>query len=331
MFQSLTYARYLQVHNLYRLKFLIARDASDQIVGRLWLSCGSPIPEQLLIKPLDRLLAFSLRGFMLYRWIGGPHIEDAEHYADILEAVVHKVDQLAQREAFLVDRVSLPFYGDEDRRDIEESVFSRYGFSKARLATIVVDLFPDLDILWHKLKNESRYKVRRAERQGVQISEVEDMEGLYQFYSIYRETCRRAGVVTANFRCMKLLWECFRPMNAIRVFISHWQNHPISGQIVIFHKDIMHLHYVSHSDFSKKHKIYGNDLMQWHLIRWGREHGYRLLDYGGYAVNPMRPKEVGMNQFKERWGGRIVEYNVYSKIYKPWRLRLFQLLRRAKS
>ena len=65
--------------------------------------------------------------------------------------------------------------------------------------------------------------------------------------------------------------------------------------------------------------IYGQDLLKWRLMQWGREHGFRVYDLMGVNPHSTDPKERGIFQFKAKWGGDLVEFPVFSKSYSRWK------------
>ena len=117
------------------------------------------------------------------------------------------------------------------------------------------------------------------------------------------------------------------PPEVYRVFLAEHDGHPVAGQQCLVYNNIVCLIGVSYSDYARRHKIPGNDLMQWHLIEWAHNEGYEVMDWRGYALNPHDEKQRGINHFKAKWGGDIVSFHTYSKIYSPWRYNLFQRLK----
>ena len=94
---------------------------------------------------------------------------------------------------------------------------------------------------------------------------------------------------------------------------------PIAGLLFrVFNGWIQELG-VAYTDYSIEHKIYGQDLIKWHLIQWGQRNGCRIYDLMGVDVGADEKKKQGIYQFKAKWGGRLCQYGVYDKIYAPWR------------
>ena len=72
-----------------------------------------------------------------------------------------------------------------------------------------------------------------------------------------------------------------------------------------------------------------NELLTWHILQWGAEHGYRMYDFGG-AGEP--DEEYGVRDFKAKFGGELVSFGRNTCECAPWLLRLsklgYRLLRR---
>jgi len=61
------------------------------------------------------------------------------------------------------------------------------------------------------------------------------------------------------------------------------------------------------------------DYLTWHQFVWGHEHGYRRYDFGG-AGWPDVP--YGVRDYKAKFGGELVRYGRYRKVYSPWKMAL---------
>jgi lipid II:glycine glycyltransferase (peptidoglycan interpeptide bridge formation enzyme) len=61
------------------------------------------------------------------------------------------------------------------------------------------------------------------------------------------------------------------------------------------------------------------DYLTWHEIAWSCDHGIARYDFGG-AGWPDKP--YGVREYKARFGGDLVCYGRYRKIYSRWKLAL---------
>ncbi|RLI52815.1 MAG: GNAT family N-acetyltransferase, partial [Candidatus Thorarchaeota archaeon] len=75
-----------------------------------------------------------------------------------------------------------------------------------------------------------------------------------------------------------------------------------------------------------------NELLMWHILRWGVENGYRVYDFGG-AGKP--DEEYGVRDFKAKFGGKLVCYGRNTCEHAPFLLKIsqigYQLVRRFLS
>ena len=63
------------------------------------------------------------------------------------------------------------------------------------------------------------------------------------------------------------------------------------------------------------------DYLQWYEIVWAKEHGYKWYDFGG-AGYPNEP--YGVRDYKAKFGGELVSFGRYRKVYSHWKMRLAQ-------
>ena len=193
-------------------------------------------------------------------------------------------------------------------------------------AVMVLDLAPTADELLAGFHSKWRYNIRVAERKGVEVAEV-GRDRLPTFYELLVETARRDGFLIRTRTYFESLFDCLEPAGAIAMFLAHYEAEPIAGAICMGVGG--RLTYVYGASSNRHRNVMPNHLMQWHMIRWAREHDYRIYDFRG--VSPVRngkPAEehlAGLNRFKEGFGARYVEYaGTYDLplrpvVYRAWR------------
>ena len=61
-----------------------------------------------------------------------------------------------------------------------------------------------------------------------------------------------------------------------------------------------------------------NELLRWHILQWGMEHGYELFDFGGAG----KPDEAySVRDFKSKFGGELVSLGRNIYVHRPHILR----------
>lgn len=308
--------------------FLTAK-AGQKIVGQFYVFGEFAAAEALLHKPLTWLtLPLANRLFASYTWEFGPVIHTHDDSEEVLRTLLHCLDRKIKKSGGIAVKSGFPcFYDPNIELTATDKIFAEYGFQIDACATIALNVQQDLETLWNALESETRRKIRKARKQGVRIFEVITPEDLKRFQQVREETARRSGVYLPYSYQTLLDIQKYYPSGIYRIFLAEHDGHVVAGQAGMMYNDVVRLTGVSDSDYARTNKIPGNDFMQWHMIEWAREQGYRLVDWHGYTVNPSTEKERGINRFKAKWGGDVLEYNNYSKIYAPRRYRLYQQLK----
>jgi hypothetical protein len=294
--------------------FLTAK-SEGATVGSLCLFHGFIHPD---LVPWGRSILrtrFMRRLMGVYRWLGGPLIYDKENYGEILTGLLERVDLLARQDRVVaVQGVTAPFYEKGIDTALVEQIYSENGYEQKDEATIVLDLDADIDTLWSHMHKEARQKVRKAEKQGIEIREADTVEQWYQYYEIRVENTRRSGVRPPHIDIIIGTEPIYGPHDMGKVFLAYCEGRVVAGQMVVVFNGNVQLAGICLSDYAREKNLAANDLLQWRIIEWARIQGYRLVDWSGYTIEPKDRKQEGINRFKAKWGGRVLAYNTFSKV-----------------
>jgi len=194
-------------------------------------------------------------------------------------------------------------------------------------AVMVLDLEPEPEKILAGFHSKWRYNIRLAERKGVEVSRAARAE-LPVFYELLVETARRDGFLIRGRRYFEDLFDCLEPAGQIAMFLARYEGTAIAGALCMGFGP--RLTYVYGASSNTHRNVMPNHLVQWTMIRWAKENGFRIYDFRG--VSPVRdgkPVEehlAGLNRFKEGFGARYVEYaGTYDLplrpiVYRAWRL-----------
>jgi hypothetical protein len=169
-------------------------------------------------------------------------------------------------------------------------------------ATIEIDLTEPIETLWNKVNKKARWGVKKAEKEGLVFEYTEKEEDWKRFYSIYTKTIIIGGIVPEKFEEIK--------EKGNLLFICKRGEQIIAGAIIKVREDSYELRY--NASLYEFQKFQPNNLLYWGLIKWGKEKNFKIFDLGGYQLEASGHLS-GVNKFKERWGGEIKKYDVYSK------------------
>jgi CelD/BcsL family acetyltransferase involved in cellulose biosynthesis len=172
----------------------------------------------------------------------------------------------------------------------------RSGFrSEGPLYHYQLDLGPDLDTLFKGVKYDVRKDVRRAERSDLRFEVGRDAETVSAYYRLHVMTRSTQGVPPQPFTWFRNLADCLGEMLDVHLLIR--DGTPIAGLITILFRDQLMWKY-SATDPERDRAGLGKSLM-WKSICRAKERGATTLDMGR-----VDPDNVGLAQFKERWGAR---------------------------
>lgn len=306
--------------------FIIAKDG-DKVLGQVVIAQGSDLtrifadsPFFFYIKPILNHL------FKAQRLLYGPLIFNKDRYYEILEEIVKYLDESIFSNCMSVKNLTPPIHDFDLDHDKVRAIYEKYGFISTHWGSFITNVSKEKEELWSNIGKESRSKIRKAKKQGVKIAEVKSEDELKSYYEMSKELSKRNSLPVKS-------WEAFKSSledPTTTIFMSYLGDIPLSGQMALVDGRVALLGAVTTSNYSIENKIYGNDLVQWHVLNWAKDKGCMFVDSVG--VSPYKekhtPKQSGIYNFKKRWGGTLVNYYHYEKIYQPVR---FNLLNQCKN
>lgn len=200
------------------------------------------------------------------------------------------------------------------------------GFRWEPHLNFLIDLRQSEDALWNGLSSSARRNVRAAQKKGVSTLTVSDQAGVEIFYGLLRKVYTHAGVHLTDISLFRRAFELLGPLGQFQIVLAMADGVAIGGRASLLYKDRL-LDWYAGAD-REAARLYPNDFLVWHLLQWGREQGYGVFDFGG-AGHPDKP--YGVRDFKERFGGQLMNFGRSVKIHAPWyglAVRVYELYRK---
>jgi hypothetical protein len=167
--------------------------------------------------------------------------------------------------------------------------------------TFLLDLSPSLDELRRRLDKKWRNQLSRAEKNNLTVVHGTGIEEYRTFSRLYREMQRRKTFETAvDVEEFGRIQEDLPERHRMRVLVCISQGVPISGLVAAVMGDSAI--YVLGATGDEGLNSKGSYLLQWTLISWLKENGYRWYDLGG--IDPER--NPGVYHFKSGLSGADV-------------------------
>jgi lipid II:glycine glycyltransferase (peptidoglycan interpeptide bridge formation enzyme) len=212
---------------------------------------------------------------------------------------------------------------DEELKDVSDVDLIYYrqrpqpltGVKYENFTTRILDLTMDEDDLWNQIHTNDRYKIRRAaQKDGISyhLWNANDIElsVLNQFTDYYDDFAESKGFSKLRKTDLKSY------ANKKSLYLSNIQDN--DGNVLIWHSYLRGKNRVrllqsaslrkSDSD-SKYASMIGraNRYHHWQDIVAFRKMGFKIYDFGGWYNGNTDREKLGINEFKEKFGGEVVE------------------------
>ncbi|MFH0973158.1 MAG: peptidoglycan bridge formation glycyltransferase FemA/FemB family protein [Patescibacteria group bacterium] len=193
-----------------------------------------------------------------------------------------------------------------------EKMFKKLKFRKAPMhmhpeLAWMLDITPTEEELLKNMKKNTRYSIRKAQKDGVKIVASSNPDDVDAFYNIYQHTADRRNFKPFSKEYIKKEFSIFSQEQKILLFSAFYKNEIIATAMVIYmHGSGFYHHGASIKKYSN---IPASELLQWHAIHEAKNRGMKLYNFWG--ISPETAKKhswTGLTKFKKGFGGFSEEY-----------------------
>ena len=190
--------------------------------------------------------------------------------------------------------------------------------------TVAMDLSSSI-IIWDNLTSKNRNMIRKAEKNGVEISHGKDFDLFNDFRRIYNSTMDKDQAQDYYYfdeEFYKSIYEDLK--DNFEMFYALYQGHIIAMSIILFANNRMHYH-LSGSLVEYK-KLAPSNLLLYKAALWGNARGYKTFHLGGGVGS----QEDGLYKFKAAFnrksdyqysiGKQIYDQNLYNQLVESRKL-----------
>lgn len=240
-------------------------------------------PAFLQRKSFLKLITSPLRGAATP--YGGPIIKEG-----VLKEVIRAFDEFTKN----VDYVDITF---PPKVDLNMEIASSYTYEER--FTYLLNLDQEIYGIWKNLNKKCRNVVRKADKSGVEIVEGDKKEYLEEYYKMVEDTYKKSNIEPPiPLEHYKTLFEVLYP-DKLKILFAEYDGKIIAGAIFPHFGD--RVYYWDGASYRKYNKVAPNNLIQWHLIQWAVENGFKVYDMVGANI-------PSIAKFKASFGGDMVRY-----------------------
>lgn len=287
---------------------LVSRDGQGNIIGGLLSTYAEYLFSRLSIIPNAYIM-------------GGPLAYDMKD-EQLLEIIIRFFDKRVKKMGALAS--SIRTFSPLDHLMIKRLNYTQK--SDGLPCTVIVDLSKSAKELWKSLHKNTRWGIRKAEKNGVVIQRAHDLNDILAYYQVYISTCKRLKISPTDYEVFEAVWEHFARENNMVVSLAKYRGKAIAGCIALRLRDRMWAwHGVSIKEYWWLH---ANQLLEWDVINWGVSNGAKMYDLLGIPCRKDRNhSKYGLYIYKTQFGGSIARQGEYVKTYSTLKSTAIRFLR----
>ena len=247
--------------------------------------------------------------------IGGPALADdasSEEVSELLEAIRNGAQKRNDAASLLNDELMSPIYIETRNFNSYErwkSAFEKAGFEYQPHLNFHVDC-TDQKAMWIRMSETRRKQIRRAQRANVTIAEAQSEKEICEWYAILMRMYK-TRVKTPLFP-VSFFEEAYRQGVATYLMVRY-EGKIIGGSMIVVDGECVYEWFECGRD-AEYEKQYPSVMATYAGMAYAAEHGIARCDFMGAGV-PGVP--YGVRDFKERFGGKMVEHGRFLYIAKP--------------
>lgn len=203
--------------------------------------------------------------------------------------------------------------------------------------TRLVELTDD-EALLGSFDKDTRYAVRRSQREGVTVrvcTDASDPAPIDALHALVLDTQRRAGFPRPPLERYRIAWQGLGGAGRASILEARRGEELLaSGMLVVEGDRSFYLFAGSRREAPGEPKHYASYLLQWEMMRRARELGSRTHDLWGIAPEGAGPEHAwhGVGLFKKGFGGRVVRWaGTWDVVIDPTLYRLRSAVAMARS
>jgi lipid II:glycine glycyltransferase (peptidoglycan interpeptide bridge formation enzyme) len=174
------------------------------------------------------------------------------------------------------------------------------------------------------MRSKNRQYIRKSVKNGIKVEMGKD-KNIEDFCRIIEEIAKEKNYVIHEMKYYKNVWENFRKEDKTVMLIAKYKEKIVGAYMLLFSRDCA---YEMFGGCNKDGSILlTNYALKWESIKYSKKIGKKFYDqWGAELVHP------GLVQFKEGFGGKVIEYSKqYVYIYNSIAYKIYKLLRKVRN
>ena len=189
----------------------------------------------------------------------------------------------------------------------------KIGFFRKISYTKLIDLTLDTNSLLRSFGKNTQYKIRRAQREGVEFSEQISLQEFVEFYNIFADTKQRKKLSYHSLSPLMKYLTITKAMVGDNCLVVHLHLCDQTASRAQLQYVATHFRREANPDTIKLIG-YANCFLHYANMCHFKKIGYKIYDLGGYAYQTSNQELVKINEFKDGFHGNLVKEGDYTSI-----------------
>lgn len=185
----------------------------------------------------------------------------------------------------------------------------------------VIDLTNDEETLFSNVHSKHRNVIKKAQKDGVMIEKGSNEKLISDYYQLDVETWKRSDKASSGENAIRKQLE--KLGNQAIIYMAYLEGEAQSGAIYYYNSQMC---YYMHGANKNGPHIGSGNLLQWQAILDMKALGVKQFSFVGCRINEdENSKYHGIQRFKERFGGELIQGYMFKMVLNPFMFNLSQL------
>lgn len=227
---------------------------------------------------------------------------------DILRSVREKLRRIGDEERCVCARMCPLIFDSAENR----SLFASCGFRRAPLHAYselswVLDITSTEDVLLKNMRKNTRYGIRKAEKDGIEVSSSENPDDLPLFWDLYLETAQRHHFVVYPKELIESEFKRFAARSRARWYFARFRGEVVSAALITYSATTAFYHHGA--SLHAASSITSSEALQWRIIQDAKARGLKRYNFWGVVPDDENAHPwAGLSRFKKGFGGSAEAY-----------------------
>ena len=223
------------------------------------------------------------------------------------EVIIRKISEIAKAEKCVFVRIRPQLSANpENSKRLEELGLKESPMHLAAEHTVMIGLDVPEEEMMARMRRQTRYEVRRADKLGIKVKKSNSKEMFKEFHAVQMETAKRQNFIPPSLEVLMAEREAFG--DDIQIYVAKTlEDEPVAYGLII--GDGREAEYYEAASTDLNRKLPGAYALLWQVMRDLKKAGYERFNLWGIApAGQPNHRYAGVTTFKTGFGGEIMEY-----------------------